>query len=201
LNAGVFVGFIQPVAILLQECWAEQQEYNNFVEKTFRQMQSTRPRADEENNKGPWNPYIIGGDQALICHVFAYRRATGTQELTGRQHGALVSELIGMSLDYTSSIFLNAYDMQIGREIHITKTGRVKYTIYSNYNVQKHPRATTPLFLHFNGAGKEKDKMFVVAAKIAWPDTNRSTAVSHTMLYSLAHSKYVPLDATCSWRM
>ena len=197
LNAGVFVGFVQQVAVLLQECWAEQQEYTNSIKKTFGQMQSMQEGAEE----GPWNPYVVGGDQALICHVFAHRSATDMQELTGRKYGALVSECIGMSLDYTSSIFLNAYDMQIGRELHITKRGRVKYTAYSRYNVPKRVQAITPLFLHFNGAGKEKDKMFVVAAKIAWPHTNRSTAVSHTMLYSLAHSKYVPLDATCSWRL
>jgi len=109
-----------------------------------------------------------------------------------------------MSLDYTSSIFLNVYDMQIGRELHITKRGRVKYTVphtpVGTVEGQR-VRAITPLFLHFNGAGKEKGKMFVVAAKMAWPDTNLSTSVSHTVLYSLAHSKYMPLDATCSWRM
>jgi len=204
LNAGVFVGFVQPVAILLQECWVEQQEYTDYIGKTFGPVQSVHVRPNKDRNNGPWNPYLVGGDQALICHVFAHRRSAGTDEHTGQQHSAPVSELIGMSLDYTSSIFLNVYDMQIGRELHITERGRVKYTgphtPVGTVEGQR-VRAITPLFLHFNGAGKEKGKMFVVAAKMAWPDSNRSTSVSHTVLYSLAHSKYTPLDATCSWRM
>ena len=200
LNAGVFVGFVQPVAILLQECWGEQTEYIEYMEKTFGPMQSMHVRPNRDRSNGPWNPYIVGGDQTLICHVFAHRRSGGTDEHTGQQHSASLSELIGMSLDYTSSIFLNVYDMQIGSELHITKRGRVKYIPLGTGEGQR-ARAITPLFLHFNGAGQEKDKMFVVAAKMAWPHTNRSTSVSHTMLYSLAHSTYMPLDATCSWRM
>ena len=88
-----------------------------------------------------------------------------------------------MSLDYESQIFVNAYQMEIGREIVITSKGRVRYDVnlahcdnweqmrFRDECLQRSVRRlrieTLPVILHLNGP--QKQHMMAVASQMRWP--------------------------------
>ena len=121
LNSGAFVGLVMEVERLLT---AAKHEYEHYIAKLQSDYGPIQPlHATRAASKGPWDPYLLGTDQLLICQLFAHEVVRGGQSLRSA---------IGMSLDYESQIFVSAYRMEIGREIVITAKGRVRYFAVSH---------------------------------------------------------------------
>ena len=200
LNAGGFVGFIGGVVDLLD---AAKEENVRYRAELIGRFGAIYPVAD---GRGPWDPYIVGGDQQLICHLFSrhvYREGHAYQ-------GSLLREKLRMSLDYASQIFVNIYNMQVGREIGFTQERRVFYNA-SEANcaslgkfatgcerlISRRLPLTFPIILHFNGPGKEKDKMSHVARRIVWSQ-KKQTHVCNSAFYSTSSGMNVSLHNVCS---
>jgi hypothetical protein len=146
---------------------------------------------------------MIGGDQQLICQLFAHEVVRGGQSLRSA---------IGMSLDYESQIFVNAYRMEIGREIVITANGRVRYDVNladcdewgearfrdecRQRSVRRLRRVTMPVIVHFNGP--QKKNMMAVASQMRWPDGPDTAELWESELYSVSSGDRMVLKQACA---
>jgi len=202
LNSGVFLGFVTEVDHLLT---AAKNEYDSYIAKLQSDYGPIQPYGTRTTRKGPWDPYLAGGDQQLICQLFAHEVVDGGQSLRSA---------IGMSLDYESLIFLNAYQMEIGREIVITANGRVRYDANLDdcdnwdqarlrdecrqHSVRGLRRATMPVILHFNG--RQKENMMAVASQMQWPFVDPE-AVWESEIYSVSSGARTVLKEACALYM
>jgi hypothetical protein len=157
--------------------------------------------ATRETSKGPWDPYLLGTDQQLICQLFAHEVVRGGQSLRSA---------IGMSLDYESQIFVSAYRMEIGREIVITAKGRVRYDVNladcdeweeARFRAECRQRGvrrrrTLPMIVHFNGPPKQN--MLAVASQMRWPDGPDTAELWESELYSVSSSARMVLKQACA---
>lgn len=165
------------------------------------------------HNRGPWDPYLVGGDQQLICHLMTRYKFPSNHKYQGQG----VRHALKMGIDYNSKLFVSAYKMNLDREIGFTKNRRVVFngrflTCSSAHHTaldkmcqrwtKSKPPATFPVVLHFNGKGPEKEKMFQVASRMSWPQVPQAELWSHAM-YSInhnasaAHSTLVTLKNAC----
>ncbi len=189
LNFGIFVGFVIEVDHLLT---AAKNEYDHYLARLQSDYGPIQPlHVTPATSTGPWDPYMIGGDQQLICQLFAHEVVRGGQSLRSA---------IGMSLDYESQIFVNAYRMEIGREIVITAKGSVRYDVNladcdewdqarfraecRQRSVRRLRRATLPVILHFNGP--QKQNMMAVASQMRWPDGPDTAELWESEIYSVS---------------
>jgi len=117
-----------------------------------------------------------------------------------------------MSLDYESQIFVNAYQMEIGREIVITAKGRVRYDVNladcdkwdearlraecRQRSVRRVRSATLPVILHFNGP--QKQNMLAVASQMRWPDALDTAALWESEMYSVSSGARMALKDACA---
>jgi len=201
LNFGVFVGFVTEVDHLLT---AAKNEYDHYLARLQSDYGPIQPlHVTPATSKGPWDPYLIGGDQQLICQLFAHEVVRGGQSLRSA---------IGMSLDYESQIFVNAYQMEIGREIVITAKGRVRYDVNladcdkwdqasfraecRQRSVRRVRSATLPVILHFNGPRKEN--MLAVASQMRWPDALETAELFESEIYSVSSGARMALKDACA---
>ena len=201
LNSGAFVGFVMEVERLLT---AAKHEYEHYIAKLQSDYGPIQPlNATRETSKGPWDPYLLGTDQQLICQLFAHEVVRGGQSLRSA---------IGMSLDYESQIFVNAYRMEIGREIVITAKGRIRYDVNladcdewdqarfraecRQRSVRRLRRATLPVILHFNGP--QKQNMMAVASQMRWPDGPDTAELWESELYSVSSDTRMVLKQACA---
>eukprot|EP00802_Teleaulax_amphioxeia_P011491 Tamp_11524.p1 GENE.Tamp_11524~~Tamp_11524.p1 ORF type:complete len:393 (-),score=36.75 Tamp_11524:635-1813(-) len=121
LNSGAFVGFLPQIVHMLQAAKDERESYAAKVAREIRPFQDYKLMPPE--NPGPWDPYIIGGDQQLICHVIAHYAFGEGHEYEGRSAKAALK----MGIDYSAKLFLSAYTMQVGRAIQFSKNRRVAF--------------------------------------------------------------------------
>jgi len=199
LNSGVFVGFLVEVDHLLT---AAKNEYDSYIAKLQSDYGPVKPlNVMPGTSKGPWDPYMIGGDQQLVCQLFAHEVVRGGHSLRSE---------IGMSLDYESQIFVNAYQMEIGREIFITSKGRVRYDVnVADCNEWEQPRfqeecrqwslrrlrmETLPVILHFNGP--QKQNMMAVASQVRWPERGHA-GLWASEIYSVSSGVRMMLKEAC----
>jgi hypothetical protein len=166
----------------------KQEEYKVEIIKHFGLIRNVHERPGPSQN-GPWDPYTVGGDQQLICLVFAHHSMTYNNGHTS--DGSGVAAILRLSLDYTLKIFLNAYDMHVGNGLIFTKTGKVGYQ-----SAIAGLRITFVLFLHFNGIEKYKNNMFVVTANVPLAGLDHNT-ISTNLLYSDTFSTYCTPDKAC----
>ena len=196
LNSGVYTGFVSEVDQLLT---AAENEYEHYIEKLQRDYGPIQPLTHTlATSKGPWDPYLIGGEQQLICHLFAHEFVHGEQTFR---------KAIGMSLDYHSQIFVSLYTMEIGREIKITKKGRALYKAHlpdcdhwsearsqtECRQLSELHRVTMPVILHFNGP--QKHNFMAVASKMRWPNREE---LWESEIFSVASSARVFLKEVCA---
>lgn len=170
LNSGVYVGFVSEVDQLLTAAKTEYESYIQKLQRDYGPLQSITTTT--ETSKGPWDPYLLGTEQQLISDLFAHQLVHEGQKLRNA---------IGMSLDYHSRIFVSLYQMEIGREIQISKNGRALYEPHlprcdfwsdghsRNKCLQKSKRhgMTRPVVFHVNGP--KKDNFLALASKVRWP--------------------------------
>jgi hypothetical protein len=199
LNSGVFVGFVVEVDHLLT---AAKNEYDSYIAKLQSDYGSIKPLHETRaTSKGPWDPYLVGTDQQLICQLFAH-------ELVRR--GQSLRSAIGMSLDYESQIFVNAYGMEIGREIVITSKGRVRYDVNladcnewketrfqeecRQRSLRRLRRETLPVIVHFNG--RQKQNMMAVASQMRWPELDHAELWA-SEIYSASSGARMMLKEAC----
>lgn len=204
LNSGIFLGFVTEVDHLLT---AAKNEYDSYLAKLQSDYGPIQPLHETRaTSKGPWDPYLLGTDQQLICQLFAHEVVRGGQSLRSA---------IGMSLDYESQIFVNAYRMEIGREIVITAKGRVQYDVNladcdewdqarfraecRQRSVRRLRRATLPVILHFNGP--QKQNMMAVASQMRWPDGPDTTELWESEIYSVSSGARMALKEACALYM
>lgn len=205
LNSGAFVGFVMEVERLLT---AAKHEYEHYIAKLQSDYGPIQPlHATRAASKGPWDPYLLGTDQQLICQLFAHEIVRGGQSLRSA---------IGMSLDYESQIFVSAYRMEIGREIVITAKGRVRYDVNladcdewgearfgdecRQRSVRRLRRVTMPVIVHFNGHA-EKQNMMAVASQMRWPDGPDTAELWESELYSVSSGARIVLNEACALYM
>jgi len=201
LNSGVFLGFIMEVDRLLT---AAENEYDSYIARLQRDYGPIQPLHETwETSKGPWDPYLVGTDQLLMCHLFAHEVVRGGQSLRS---------VIDMSLDYESQMFVNAYQMEMGREIVITTKGRVRYDVnlaacdaWDQESFQKECRQrgvrrlrgeTLPVIVHFNGA--QKQNMMTVASQMRWPYGSDIAELWESEIYSVSSGARMALKEACA---
>ena len=220
LNSGVMVGFLPEVAALLE---AARDERTTFVDRVTRDVGPIQNiEAMPPENLGPWDPYVVGGDQALICHLYARYTFPPAHERAGQP----LREALQMGIDHNSRLFLSAYGMQLDEEIGFTAKKRVGYNgrhtkcgrmaegqvlvdMCRRWK-RSNPPASFPVAIHFGGKGAEKEKMYAVAARVAWPRVPQvdvwakpfySLALKDSAVASsglgLARGALVPLTTTC----
>jgi hypothetical protein len=203
LNSGVFLGFVTEVDHLLT---AAKNEYDSYLAKLQSDYGPIQPLHETRaTSKGPWDPYLLGTDQQLICQLFAHEVVRGGQSLRSA---------IGMSLDYESQIFVNAYRMEIGREIVITAKGRVRYDVNladcdewdqarfraecRQRSVRRLRRETLPVILHFNG--RQKQNMMAVASQMRWPEQDHA-GLWASEIYAVSSGARMMLKEACVLHM
>ena len=113
---------------------------------------------------GPWDPYLVGGDQMLVCHIIAHYVFPKGHKYEGK--GARKS--LKMGIDYNAKVFVSAYRMHVDREIGFTPKKRIVYNgrhtqCQSAHDTEldmvcrrwskSNPPATFPVAVHYNGAG------------------------------------------------
>jgi len=201
LNSGIFLGFVTEVDHLLT---AAKNEYDSYLAKLQRDYGPIQPLHETwETSKGPWDPYMIGGDQLLMCQLFAH-------EVVRR--GQSLRSAIDMSLDYESQMFVNAYKMEIGREIVITTKGRVRYDVnldacdawdqvwFQNEcrqrGVHRLRGETLPVIVHFNGP--QKQNMISVASQMRWPDGQNIAELWESEIFSVSSGAHMALKEACA---
>lgn len=203
LNSGVFLGLVREVDRLLT---AAKNEYDHYIAKLQSDYGPIQPLHETRAaSKGPWDPYLLGTDQQLMCQLFAHEVVRGGQSLRSA---------IGMSLDYESQIFVNAYRMEIGREIVVTANGRVRYDanlpdcdVWEETRFQAEcrersvrglRRVTMPVILHFNG--RQKQNMLAVASQMRWPPLDPGE-VWESEIYSVSSGARMALNEACALHM
>jgi len=79
LNSSIFLGFVTEVEYLLR---ISRSEYDSYLGKLKSDYGPIQPlHLTPATSKGPWDPYMIGGDQQLICQLFAHEVVRGGQSL------------------------------------------------------------------------------------------------------------------------
>lgn len=196
LNSGVYIGFVAEIDQLLR---AAKNEYDSSIEKIEREYGPIQPLTDTSaTSKGPWDPYLIGGEQQLFCDLFAHHFVSDQETFRNA---------IGISIDYHSQIFVSLYKMEIGREIKIAKGGRALYkahllgcddwtTARSQTKCRQRSklhRVTRPVILHFNGP--QKNNFTAFASKVRWPN---DAELWESDFFSEAASARVLLKEACA---
>ena len=119
INSGVLAGFVPQVAALLE---AAREERYSFVDRITREIGPIQEiHAMPPANPGPWDPYIVGGDQSLIGHLYSHHTFPPTHQHAGQ----LLREALHMGIDYNARLFLSAFGMHIGQEIKFSAKKRV----------------------------------------------------------------------------
>jgi len=162
LNSGAWVAFIPQLFHMLEAAVDEWTGYRAKLEREVGPIQNIQQMPPQ--NKGPWDPYLVGGDQMLVCHIIAHYVFPEGHRYEGQ--GARKS--LKMGIDYNAKVFLSAYKMVVGREVGFTPKKRVVYNgklaqcehahhtgldeMCRKWSASK-PPATYPVVVHFNGKG------------------------------------------------
>jgi len=192
LNAGSFVGFVSETRDLLAR---SRQAYHWFLSDIEAKFGPIEPVT---GTRGPFDPYMMAGDQQLLCDALPLFKYGQTN--------------ISLGIDYKSSIFLNAYRMQMGREIVLeNKHRRVVYNpekadcmginqkelgLLCESSTQFAGGKRFPVTLHFNGPASDKDRMIEVARQMHWPRMGQDVLWNKT-LFSVLPGKYITVKEQC----
>lgn len=193
LNSGIFVGFVTQVAIMLREA---REEYDSRISKIKDKIQPLH------SPKGPWNPYLLSGDQLLYCQMLSHHIMPS---------GKPLRKALKMGIDYHANMMVSMYDVPL-KAIQYTRKGRVRlhgsdFPCYINHQffavcqnwTRNTPRPTLPVAVHFNGNGIWKENMMKVAGKMTWPSMSQAELWNKTIYHIRNHTSAadVPLGEAC----